>query len=270
MRHWVARGVRVFRVDNPHTKPLAFWEWLIAEVRAEDPEVVFLSEAFTRLPMMRALGKLGFSQSYTYFTWKNGAWELREYVDELLGRCATSCAPTCSSTPRTSSPSTSSTAGRRPSTRGWCSPRRSARATGSTPASSTTSTRRCARAARSTWTPRSTRSARAALDGPLLGTVRRLNVLRREHPALQRLEGVWFLATENDALLAYAKRAPGDIVLVVVNVDPAGGQEGVCVIPHELGLPPAFHVRDALDRRRVRLARRPQLRRPGARRRRTS
>ena len=74
--YWVARGVHIFRVDNPHTKPLAFWEWLIESVRAVDPAVVFLSEAFTRETMMHALAKVGFSQSYTYFTWKNTRWEL--------------------------------------------------------------------------------------------------------------------------------------------------------------------------------------------------
>ena len=78
-----AAGVTVFRVDNPHTKPLAFWEWLIAEVRREDPEVLFLAEAFTRRAVMRALAKAGFNQSYTYFTWKNAKWELEQYLTEL-------------------------------------------------------------------------------------------------------------------------------------------------------------------------------------------
>ena len=75
--------MKVFRVDNPHTKPLAFWEWLIAEVRREDPEVLFLAEAFTRRAVMRALAKAGFNQSYTYFTWKNAKWELEQYLTEL-------------------------------------------------------------------------------------------------------------------------------------------------------------------------------------------
>ncbi len=83
MRHWVDHGVRVFRVDNPHTKPLPFWEWLIKEIRSSHPDVIFLAEAFTQRAMMRALAKLGFSQSYTYFTWKSARWELEEYVDEL-------------------------------------------------------------------------------------------------------------------------------------------------------------------------------------------
>jgi len=82
---WIGEGVRTFRVDNPHTKPLPFWEWLIREVKARCPEAVFLAEAFTRPKMMRALAKAGFTQSYTYFTWRNTKWELTEYLTELTG-----------------------------------------------------------------------------------------------------------------------------------------------------------------------------------------
>ena len=81
--YWIARGVKTFRVDNPHTKPLAFWEWVIGEVQREHPEVIFFAEAFTRPKRMKSLGKLGFTMSYTYFTWKNTAWELRDYLEEL-------------------------------------------------------------------------------------------------------------------------------------------------------------------------------------------
>jgi starch synthase (maltosyl-transferring) len=80
---WVGQGVRIFRVDNPHTKPFPFWEWMIQEVKAQDPGVIFLSEAFTRPKPMRALGKLGFSQSYTYFTWRTTKEELSTYIYEL-------------------------------------------------------------------------------------------------------------------------------------------------------------------------------------------
>ncbi len=80
---WIARGVRIFRVDNPHTKPLAFWEWIIAEVQREHPDVIFFAEAFTRPKPMKALAKVGFTQSYTYFTWRNDGAELREYLTEL-------------------------------------------------------------------------------------------------------------------------------------------------------------------------------------------
>jgi starch synthase (maltosyl-transferring) len=80
---WASEGVRLFRVDNPHTKPLPFWEWLIDEVRAEYPDAVFLAEAFTRPKVMYRLAKIGFSQSYTYFTWRNTKAELTEYLTEL-------------------------------------------------------------------------------------------------------------------------------------------------------------------------------------------
>jgi starch synthase (maltosyl-transferring) len=82
--HWVAQGVKVFRVDNPHTKPVNFWEWLIWKVKAVDPDALFLAEAFTRPAMMHGLGKIGFTQSYTYFTWRTTPWELRQYCEDLV------------------------------------------------------------------------------------------------------------------------------------------------------------------------------------------
>jgi starch synthase (maltosyl-transferring) len=83
MRFWADRGVRIFRVDNPHTKPLRFWQWLIDEMHHSHPDVIFLAEAFTRPAVMQRLAKLGFSQSYTYFTWRNAKWELEQYLLEL-------------------------------------------------------------------------------------------------------------------------------------------------------------------------------------------
>jgi starch synthase (maltosyl-transferring) len=83
VRFWIGEGVRIFRVDNPHTKPFAFWHWLIDEIQAEDPDVLFLAEAFTRPKIMRRLAKEGFSQSYTYFTWRNTKAELTDYLTEL-------------------------------------------------------------------------------------------------------------------------------------------------------------------------------------------
>jgi starch synthase (maltosyl-transferring) len=80
---WAERGVRVFRVDNPHTKPLAFWDWFINEIQSIYPDTIFLAEAFTRPKMMKQLAKLGFTQSYTYFTWRNARWELEQYLTEL-------------------------------------------------------------------------------------------------------------------------------------------------------------------------------------------
>jgi starch synthase (maltosyl-transferring) len=83
VRFWISHGVRIFRVDNPHTKPLRFWEWLISSVKADDPDVLFLSEAFTRPKIMNRLAKVGFTQSYTYFAWRTAKWELEQYLDEL-------------------------------------------------------------------------------------------------------------------------------------------------------------------------------------------
>ncbi len=81
--YWIEQGVYIFRVDNPHTKPFRFWEWVIGEIKREHPEVIFLSEAFTRSKVMKMLAKAGFTQSYTYFTWRNTKWELEEYLTEL-------------------------------------------------------------------------------------------------------------------------------------------------------------------------------------------
>ncbi len=83
VEYWIHQGVKIFRVDNPHTKPFRFWEWLISEIYKNNPEVIFLSEAFTRPPIMKYLAKIGFQQSYTYFTWKNSKSELVEYFEEL-------------------------------------------------------------------------------------------------------------------------------------------------------------------------------------------
>jgi starch synthase (maltosyl-transferring) len=88
VRHWMDHGIRIFRVDNPHTKPLSFWDRLLAEIRRSDPDVIFLAEAFTRPAMMQTLAVIGFHQSYTYFTWRNSAWELTEYLRELSGPAA--------------------------------------------------------------------------------------------------------------------------------------------------------------------------------------
>ncbi|GAA4802308.1 maltotransferase domain-containing protein [Nocardioides caeni] len=88
VRHWMAHGVRIFRVDNPHTKPVAFWQWLLAEVRGTDPDVLFLSEAFTKPPMMQTLGAIGFHQSYTYFTWRTAKVDVEDYLVEVSSESA--------------------------------------------------------------------------------------------------------------------------------------------------------------------------------------
>jgi len=245
---WVARGVRIFRVDNPHTKPLAFWQWLIDEVRSREPDVLFLAEAFTRAAPLRALAKAGFNQSYTYFTWKNSRHELETYITEL----ATSgmqlyCRPNFFvNTPDILTEYLQR--GGPPAFRA-----RLVLAATLSPSygiySGFENYENVAVAAGSEEYLDSEKYElrERTLDGPLLPLVSSLNTIRREHPALARIENVSFLATENDALIAYAKTATQETMIVVVNLDPAQPQEGVVIVPSGLGLPPVFDVVDLLE-----------------------
>jgi len=238
---WVGRGVTVFRVDNPHTKPVPFWEWLIREVRREHPEVIFLAEAFTRPSMMTTLAKAGFAQSYTYFTWKNTKAELVELMTQLLDWAPFYRSNAFVNTQdilheylqrggppafevrlvlaATLSPSYGMYSGFesfenvpvRPGSEEYLDSEKY-------------------------------EVKQRSLDGPLLPLVRRLNEIRRAEPALQRVDNLRWLETENEQLIAYVK---GD-VLCLVNLDPFAEREGACVVPVALGWPPAFEARELL------------------------
>jgi len=244
--HWVGCGVTVFRVDNPHTKPLPFWEWLIGEVRREHPEVIFLSEAFTRPAPMTALAKAGFAQSYTYFTWKNTRWELLEFLGQLL-EWREFYRPNCfANTPDILHEYLQN--GGRPAFEA----RLVLAATLSPSYGIYSGFERCenvpVRPGSEEYVDSEKYEAKQrSLDGPLLPFVQRLNRARRENRALQRLENIHFLETENDQLIGYLKREADNVVIVVVNLDPAGPQEGVTIVPAGSGLPPAFAVRDLLS-----------------------
>ena len=125
--YWIEQGVRIFRVDNPHTKPFPFWEWLIKEIGTEHPDVIFLAEAFARPKVMLRLAKLGFTQSYNYFPWRNTKSEITQYFTELTQTEVREFLPTQTSGPihRTSSRNSSSTEDGRPSCLGSCWRRRS-------------------------------------------------------------------------------------------------------------------------------------------------
>ena len=239
---WVRRGVKAFRVDNPHTKPVAFWEWLIGEVRKEDPDVVFLAEAFTRPAMMTTLAKSGFSQSYTYFTWKNAKWELEEYVAELVA-----WAPFYRSNAFVNTPDILHEylqVGGPPAFQA----RLVLAATLSPAYGMYSGFERYENVAVRPGSEEYLDSEKyevkkRTLDGPLLPLIGRLNAIRRAEPALQHVDNLRWLETENDQLIAYAK---GNRMICVVNVDPFATREGACVVPVSLGLPPAFEVRDLL------------------------
>ncbi len=250
--HWIGHGVRIYRVDNPHTKPVRFWERLVADVKAEHPDVLFLSEAFTRPPMMRALAKVGFTQSYTYFTWRNAKAELEEYLTEL------STSPVAEymrpnffvNTPdilhaylqhggpaafkvravlaATLSPSWGVYSGYellesqalRPGSEEYLN------------------------SEKYQYRPRDWN--RVPL-GPYLA---RLNEIRRAHPALHWLRNLRFHLVDSPDVIAYSKRHGDDVVLVLCNLDPRNTHETfVHLWMPALGLDwdaPVYDVRDEL------------------------
>jgi starch synthase (maltosyl-transferring) len=242
VRYWIARGVTVFRVDNPHTKPFPFWQWLIGEIKRDHPDAIFLAEAFTRPKIMYRLGKLGFSQSYTYFTWRNTKWELQSYFEEL-------------STPPVVD---------------FFRPN----AWPNTPDILHETLQHGGRAAfEARLVLAATLSANYGIYGPayelqqhvarepgseeyldsekyqiqhweledehsIAPLIQRVNRIRREHPALQRNEGLRFHEIHDDALLAYTKRHGDDVVLTIASLDFRTVRRATLdLVLWELGLP---------------------------------
>ena len=236
-RFWMDHGVRIFRVDNPHTKPFGFWEWLIAEIKATDPDVLFLAEAFTRPKIMYRLAKLGFSQSYTYFTWRNEKADLQTYLEEIT----------------------------RPPVSEFFRPNfftntpdilHAYLQEGGRPAFEV----RVVLAATLTPTygiygppfellqgvPREAGSEEY-LDSEkyqlrhwdleasesIAPLISRLNQVRREHAALQSHERLWFLPSSDEHVMAYSKHTAdaSDVILTVVNLDPANVRRSRVSLP---------------------------------------
>jgi starch synthase (maltosyl-transferring) len=244
---WVDCGVKVFRVDNPHTKPFVFWQWLIAQVHARDREVVFLAEAFTRRAVMRHLGKIGFSQSYTYFTWKNSRHELTEYVSELAysGEQEYFRPNFFANTPDILHEYLQ--LGGRPAFEA----RLILAATLSPSYGIYSGYENFENVAVREGSEEYLDSEKyeikqRALDGPLLPLVKRINEIRHSNPALHHLSNVTFLDTANDALIAYAKQTGANTLITIVNLDPHQAQEGLAIVPAHLGLAPSFTVTDLL------------------------
>jgi starch synthase (maltosyl-transferring) len=246
--HWVDSGVKVFRVDNPHTKPFAFWAWLIEEVQARDRDVVFLAEAFTRRSVMRHLAKVGFSQSYTYFTWKNSRWELTEYVSELAysGEQEYFRPNFFVNTPDILHAYLQH--GGRPAFEA----RLILAATLSPSYGIYSGYENVENVAVGDGSEEYLHSEKyeikqRKLKGELLPLVKQINLIRRDNPALQQFSNVTFLDTANDAIIAYAKQSPGNTLLAAVSIDPQQAQEGLTTIPASLGLPPSFTAHDLLS-----------------------
>ncbi|WP_439942036.1 alpha-1,4-glucan--maltose-1-phosphate maltosyltransferase [Streptomyces sp. BBFR115] len=243
LRHWMDHGVRIFRVDNPHTKPVVFWERVIGAVNATDPDVIFLAEAFTRPAMMHTLAQIGFQQSYTYFTWRTTKQELTQYLTELSGEAASYMRPNFfANTPdilhaylqhggrpafevravlaATLAPSWGIYSGYE-----LCE---------NTPLRE--GGEEYLDSEKYQLKPRDWAAAEreGRTIAPLLT---RLNDIRRRHPALHQLRNLRFHHTDNDAVIAYSKRTGEDTVVVVANLDPHHTQEATVSLdlPH-LGL----------------------------------
>ena len=236
---WAEHGVTAFRVDNPHTKPVEFWEWLIGQVNERYPDVIFLAEAFTRPAMMHTLAKVGFHQSYTYFTWRTAGGELREYLQELTGDSAAYMRPNFW-----------------PTTHDILTPQmqnggaaifRSRAVLAATLSPSWgiyTGYELCENLARSgveeqldnekyQFRPRDFAAAEEQ-GRSLAGYLRTLNQIRKAHPALHQLRGTVFHTSEDPDLLVYSRRflpaanqshLQEDLLIVVVNLDPHGARE---------------------------------------------
>lgn len=234
---WCARGVRIFRVDNPHTKPVAFWEWVIADIQREYPEVIFLSEAFTRPKMMQALAKAGFTQSYTYFTWRNTKAELTEYLTELTSsEMREYFRPNFFTNTPDILPWFLQTGGRP----AFCI-RAILAATLSPVYGIYSGFELCENApvpGREEYLDSEKYHFKGRdweAPGNIKSLITRLNAIRAVNPALQSLCNLHFLRAENDQILFFAKTdsTSGAVLLVAVTLDPHNPQTTFVDIPAE-------------------------------------
>jgi starch synthase (maltosyl-transferring) len=249
VRHWMAHGVRIFRVDNPHTKPVQFWEWLLAEIRTTDPDVIFLSEAFTRPAMLQTLAKVGFHQSYTYFTWRNTKDELQSYLTELSQQTSAFLRPNffvntqdiLTAFLQEGGPAAfkirAVLAAMLSPTWGVYSGFELCEHLALRPGSEEYLDSEKYQFRPRDWAAYEPGGAREGQS--IMPYLRQLNDIRRAHPALQRLRNLRFHHVPDDSLLVFSKRelvpadregrAAGvdDTVIVAVNLDPHGTRESV-------------------------------------------
>lgn len=256
VRLWIDRGVTTFRVDNPHTKPVNFWAWLIAEVHKDHPEVIFLAEAFTRRPRLYGLAKAGFSQNYTYFTWQTSKWELTEFAKEISAMADVSRPNLFVNTPdilhaslqyggRAMFAVRAVLAATLSPLWGVYSGYELYESQAVQPGSE-----EYLDSEKYELKPRDFEAAAERGDSleMFIGT---LNRIRREHPALQQLRTITFHHCPNDAIMVYSKTdaLTGDSVLVVVNLDTTNAQEAMVHLDlHALGLDgwDSFEVKDEI------------------------
>jgi starch synthase (maltosyl-transferring) len=253
--YWIEQGIRIFRVDNPHTKPFSFWEWLIAEVKRDYPEVILLSEAFTRPKVMYRLAKLGFTQSYTYFAWKNTSWELTQYFTELSqDGIPEFFRPNL--WPNT--PDILNAYLQKGGRAAFISRLILAATLGASygiygPAFELCENRPVREGSEEYLDSEKYQIRVWDINGPnsLRDLITHVNGIRRSSPALQRNWGLAFHPVDNEQLIAYSKVSEdgSDMVLVVVNLDPHNTQYGwvsVELDEFRLGREESYQVHDLL------------------------
>ncbi len=240
---WISRGVKIFRVDNPHTKPLDFWQWLIARVNEKHPEVIFLAEAFTRPAMMHGLGKAGFQQSYTYFTWRNSTQELKAYLQEVSHESSDFFRPNFWPTTPDILPEYLQYGGR-----GGHKIRAAIAATAVpswgmyagyelVESVARTGVEEHVDSEKYEYKPRDFEAAEKA-GKSLAPYITKLNQIRNTHPALAQLRNLEFHSSEDGAILVYSKHLAAehspngraDTVIVVVNTDPHSVRESMVTL----------------------------------------
>ncbi len=250
---WIDRGVKIFRVDNPHTKPVALWEWLIGSVQASHPEVIFLAEAFTRPKMMKVLAKAGFTQSYTFFTWRNTKYELTDYLTELTRTPMREYfRPNFfTNTPDILPPILQQ--GGPPTFR----MRLVLAATLSSSYGIYSGYELCENEA-VPGTEEYLNSEKYEIKvrdwhkpGNIREFIARVNQIRRENVALQDFLNLRFLETDSDDILCYAKWSPdrGNVIIIAVNLDPLSAHYCTAVVsPDLIGAAPGqpYEVTDLL------------------------
>ncbi|WP_083569327.1 alpha-1,4-glucan--maltose-1-phosphate maltosyltransferase [Microbacterium sp. 1.5R] len=262
VQHWVREGVKIFRVDNPHTKPLQFWEWLIATVNAQDPDVIFLAEAFTRPAVMRALAAVGFQQSYSYFTWRNTKAELEEFLTSVSHETSDYMRPNLFVNTHDILTEYLQFGGRAAYRIRACIAATAAPVYGvyagyelfenvARPGSEENIDNEKYEFKFRDW-----EGAEASGDS-LAPLLRRLNEIRREHPALRQLRNLSVHWSDDDSVLVYSKHLDAaftgtghsDTILVVANVDPHSVRETTVHLDTTIwGVPPGepFEVEDLL------------------------
>lgn len=228
---WADRGIRIFRVDNPHTKPVRFWDRILNEIYRTDPDILFLAEAFTGPPMMRALAEIGFQQNYSYFIWRVDKWEIEEYFTELCGPMSAYMRPNLFvNTPdilhaylQYGGPAAfairATLAATLAPTWGVYSGFELYEHVATKPGSE-----EYLDSEKYQLRPRNWRAAQKS-GRTLTPYITKLNTLRRGHPALQTLRGLTFHETDNNSIIAYSRRDGDDTVVVICTLDPYGTQE---------------------------------------------